>query len=80
MTSTTERRFVGKEVTVSRQNARDWDTFLQRVTDDVKFTEAVRELCTPTGGTKVTATRRHQRSAIASGSRRVQSVCRGELE
>lgn len=60
--------FLGKEVTVSRQNARNWDTFLQhitddvthvtddvtRITDDVKSTEAVRDLCTPTGGTRVT--------------------------
>jgi len=28
--------FLGKEVTVSRQNARNWDTFLQNVTDVVK--------------------------------------------
>ena len=53
---------------MSRQNARNWDTFLQhitddvthvtddvtRITDDVKSTEAVRDLCTPTGGTRVT--------------------------
>jgi len=39
---------------VNRQNARNWDAFLQHVTDDVKSTEAVRDLCTPTGGTRVT--------------------------
>ena len=38
---------------MSRQNARNWDTFLQHITDDVKSPEAVRELCTPTGGTRV---------------------------
>ena len=39
---------------MNRQNARNWDAFLQHVTDDVKSTEAVRDLCTPTGGTRVT--------------------------
>jgi len=41
-------------VTVSRQNARNWDTFLQEITDSVKSSEAVRDLCTPTGGTIIT--------------------------
>ena len=49
-----DRGFLGKEVTVSRQNARNWDTFLQNITDVVKSTEAVRDLCTPTGGSLVT--------------------------
>jgi len=48
-----DRGFLGKEITVSRQNARNWDTFLQHVTDDIKFSEAVRDLCTPTGGTRI---------------------------
>ena len=39
---------------MNRQNARNWDTFLQHITDDVKSTEAVRDLCTPTGGTRIT--------------------------
>jgi len=46
--------FLGKDVTVNRQNSRNWDTFLQHVTDNVRSTEAVRELCTPTGGTRIT--------------------------
>jgi len=49
-----DRGFLGKDVTVNRQNARNWDTFLQNVTEAVKSSEAVRDLVTPTGGTRVT--------------------------
>ena len=46
-------RYYGKEFVLNKRRIRTWDSFLQQVTNDVKFTEAVRSIRTPVGGTKV---------------------------
>ena len=45
--------FFGKDIAVNRQHAKNWDVFLEKLTQDLHNTEAVRDLCTPTGGTPV---------------------------
>ena len=46
-------RFRGKDFVLNRRKIRTWDAFLQAVTTDVKTTDAVRRICTPTHGSKV---------------------------
>src|SRR5262249_5953193 len=46
-------QFAGKEISVSRIHAKNWDMFLENLTGDLRNAEAVRELCTPVGGTPV---------------------------
>lgn len=45
--------FFGKDFALSRPHAKNWDVFLEKLTVDLKNTEAVRDLCTPTGGTLI---------------------------
>lgn len=48
-----EGRYVGKDFILNRRRIRTWDAFLQAVTLDVRASEAVRSIRTPTGGTRV---------------------------